>query len=63
MPEKCKWFETDVADGRYCDIMDSCFVMCEGEISDCECEYQRFAEEKSEALDQKAEEVMEGRNV
>ena len=68
MTEKCKWWEeskpidsTDEDDCLipFCNIMDTFYVACHGEICLCECDQQRIAEEKAEAIDRKAEEIRE----
>ena len=46
--EKCEWYEKD-KDGSYCNLMDSDAGFCAGDISECECDTQRLAEEECNA--------------
>ena len=55
---KCYWYEdkdTEKIQEQYCNIMDTHFISCLGEIYLCECDEQRKAEERYEAMDMKAE--------
>ena len=64
MTGKCYWYEdqdTAKTQEQYCNIMDTHFISCLGEIYLCECDEQRKAEERYEALDRNAEWEREGR--